>query len=59
MQGRKDQKHGSETRDTVSEKLDELALTRKLKIHRGKDAWKITHGHSTVIDPKSTARSIR
>ena len=31
MQGRKDQKHGSETRDTVSEELDELALTRKLK----------------------------
>ena len=31
MQGRKDQKHGSETRDTVWEELDELALTRKLK----------------------------
>jgi hypothetical protein len=31
MQGRKEEKHGSETRDTVSEGLDELALTRKLK----------------------------
>ncbi len=31
MQGRKDQKHGSETRDTVWEELDEPALTRKLK----------------------------
>ena len=31
MQGRKDQKHGSETRDTVWVELDELALTRELK----------------------------
>ena len=31
MQGRKDQKHGSETTDPVSEELDELALKRKLK----------------------------
>ena len=31
MQGRKDEKQGSATRNTVSEELDELALTRKLK----------------------------
>src|ERR1700730_16209013 len=28
MQGRKDQKHANETGNTVSDKLDELALTR-------------------------------
>jgi DNA transposition AAA+ family ATPase len=31
MQGRKDQKHENETGNTVSEELDGLALTRKLK----------------------------
>jgi DNA-binding transcriptional regulator YiaG len=31
MQGRKDQKHENETRNIVSEELDELALTRKLR----------------------------
>ena len=31
MQGRKDQKHANETGNTVSDKLDELALTRKLR----------------------------
>ena len=31
MQGRKDQKHKNETGNTVSEELDELALTRALR----------------------------
>ena len=31
MQGRKDQKHTNETGNTVSEELDELALTRDLR----------------------------
>jgi DNA-binding transcriptional regulator YiaG len=31
MQGRKDQKHPNETGNTVSEELDESALTRDLK----------------------------
>jgi DNA transposition AAA+ family ATPase len=31
MQGRKDQKHINETGSTVSEELDELALTRDLR----------------------------
>ena len=31
MQGRKDQKHANETGNTVSDELDEVALTRKLR----------------------------
>ena len=31
MHGRKDQKHANETGNTVSEELDELALTRDLR----------------------------
>jgi DNA transposition AAA+ family ATPase len=31
MQGRKDQKHANETGNTVSNELDEVALTRKLR----------------------------